>query len=118
MLQTPVGFLIVNAVIVTLLVAYFLGIKKNSSPTSLNFKKKRIFNDDQSVSSGEDSRGSKSLNIFFNYNGHSFDAYEVLGVPAGSTLDEIKEAYQKSLSSHDESSKPFYKAAYEAITKS
>src|SRR5690349_4462282 len=25
----------------------------------------------------------KSLNVMFNYNGHSWDAYEVLGVPAG-----------------------------------
>lgn len=58
-----------------------------------------------------------ALNVFFNYNGHSFDAYEVLGVPAGSTLEEIQSAYQKTLTNHDESTRPFYRAAYEAILR-
>ncbi len=35
------------------------------------------------------------LNVFFNYKGHSFDAYEVLGVPAGSNLTEIKNVIKK-----------------------
>ncbi len=114
MFQSPLSFLIVNGVVVILLVAYFLNIKKSPS-SSLNFKKK---NASTTESAPHDDHNAVSLNVFFNYNGHSFDAYEVLGVPAGSTLAEIKEAYQKTLSTHDESSKPFYKAAYEAITKS
>lgn len=37
---------------------------------------------------------SKSLNVMFVYNGHTFDAYEVLGIPAGSSLDSAKKAFE------------------------
>lgn len=57
----------------------------------------------------------KSLNVMFNYNGHSWDAHEVLGVPAGAPMDMIKTAYQKSLSTTDASSHDFLNTAYTAI---
>lgn len=57
----------------------------------------------------------RSLNVIFNYNGHSWDAYEVLGLPAGSSIERVKEAYQVRLSESDDSSKAFLQAAYKAI---
>lgn len=59
-----------------------------------------------------------ALNVFFNFNGHSFDAYEALGVPAGSTLDEIQRAFQRSVQSSDPASQEFFAAAFNAIKQS
>jgi hypothetical protein len=62
-----------------------------------------------------------SLNAFFNWNGHSFDAYEALGIPAGSSLESAHSAYLQAISgaaaSGDEDSKLFFKAALEAIAR-
>lgn len=56
-----------------------------------------------------------SLNVMFNYNGHSFDAYETLGVPAGSDFSDVRTAYQKAIEGCDESSQDFFKTALDAI---
>lgn len=61
---------------------------------------------------------SKSLNVIFNYNGHSWDAFEVLGIPAGAKPPMVEEAYKKALKTTDRSSHDFIKTAYEAIRKS
>lgn len=58
---------------------------------------------------------AKSLNVMFNYNGHSWDAYEVLGVPAGASLQIVTEAYQRALLSTDTVSTDFLETAYRAI---
>ena len=63
------------------------------------------------------SPGEKVLNVLFQWNGHSWDAYEVLGIPAGSSREAAMSAYQKHAAQADAQSQPFYKAAYEAITK-
>lgn len=59
--------------------------------------------------------GSKQLNIMFNYNGHMWDAYEVLGVPAGMGLPEVTRAYQELAKKSDPSSHDFIYTAYKAI---
>lgn len=58
---------------------------------------------------------SRSLNVFFNYNGHTWDAYEVLGLPAGSSMDKVFAAYKKALESVTPESKHFIETAYQAI---
>ncbi|MGZ3769811.1 MAG: hypothetical protein ACXVCP_09295 [Bdellovibrio sp.] len=57
----------------------------------------------------------KNLNVMFNYNGHSWDAYEVLGVPAGSSIKTVTEAYQKAVVKNSKSSLDFLETAYKAI---
>lgn len=57
----------------------------------------------------------RDLNIFFNYNGHSWDAYEVLGIPAGSPMTEVTKAYQYEVKKSGESSHDFLYTAYKAI---
>lgn len=61
---------------------------------------------------------SKNLNVIFNYNGHSWDAFEVLGIPAGAKPSAVEEAYKKAIQSTDKSSHDFIRTAYEAIRKS
>lgn len=57
----------------------------------------------------------RPLNVVFNYNGHSWDAYEVLGLPAGSSMEKVEAAYRESLSRVEDGSKPFMEAAFAAI---
>ena len=59
---------------------------------------------------------AKSLNVLFNYNGHAWDAYEVLGVPAGASLPMVTEAYQKAVREQvAHQSLDFLETAYKAI---
>jgi hypothetical protein len=58
---------------------------------------------------------TKSLNVIFNYNGHSWDAYEVLGVPAGSGIKDVTAAYQAALRKNKKESHVFLETAYKAI---
>ncbi len=64
---------------------------------------------------GLDFGGEEELNILFNYNGHLWDAFEVLGVPAGSGLEMIERAYEQSVNSMDPSSRELIDLAYQAI---
>ncbi|MBC7370411.1 MAG: hypothetical protein H7326_02535 [Bdellovibrionaceae bacterium] len=57
----------------------------------------------------------KELNVLFNYNGHTWDAYEVLGVPAGAGLVEVTKAYQEMLRKADPESHTYLETAYRAI---
>lgn len=59
----------------------------------------------------------KSLNIMFNWNGHSWDAYEVLGLPAGSSREAAHAALQAALRRCDAETVPFLQAAYDAIAR-
>lgn len=58
---------------------------------------------------------SKDLNILFNYNGHSWDAYEVLGLPAGASLVDVTKAYQGMLKTADPESHEFLETAFKSI---
>lgn len=57
----------------------------------------------------------KNLSIFFVYNGHEWEAHEVLGVPAGASLPQVTEAYQKLILNSDSSTFEFYESSYQAI---
>ena len=59
----------------------------------------------------------KSLNVLFNWNGHTWDAYEVLGVPAGSSLESARTAFERGASLADTETVPFLKAAFDAIAR-
>lgn len=59
----------------------------------------------------------KQLNVIFQYNGHDFDAYQVLGVPAGSNLETVRKAYEKGLQMAEAESHEFLKTAYQAIVR-
>lgn len=60
-------------------------------------------------------QAARPLNVHFNYNGHSWDAFEVLGLPAGSSLEKVEAAYKESIARVDVGSRPFMEAAYKAI---
>jgi hypothetical protein len=61
---------------------------------------------------------ARVLNVLFLYNGHDWDAYEVLGIPAGASLPLVTEKYQKLVQEAlDQGQREFYEAAYQAILK-
>lgn len=62
-------------------------------------------------------QASKNLNIYFMYNGHSWEAHEVLGVPAGAPMTQVTDAYQKLILTNDSSTYEFYESANQAILK-
>ncbi|MBX2987126.1 MAG: hypothetical protein KF802_04440 [Bdellovibrionaceae bacterium] len=62
-------------------------------------------------------RRAKNLNVLFLYNGHDWDAYAVLGLPAGASLPLVTERYQQLIRHADKGELEFYEAAYQAILK-
>ncbi len=59
---------------------------------------------------------SRQLNVFFNWNGHTWDAYEVLGLPAGATRESVVQAFHECRAKSPDST-AFLQAATDAILK-
>lgn len=59
----------------------------------------------------------KTLNVIFNYNGHSWDAFEVLGLPAGSSKEEARVAFEKMKAGVATESQEFLTAALDSILR-
>ena len=58
---------------------------------------------------------AKMLNVVFNYNQHTFDAYEILGLPAGASFQMVEKAYLDMKANTNDSRLPLIEAAYHAI---
>ncbi len=56
--------------------------------------------------------------VFFAFNGHEWEAHEVLGCKIGEGLDAATQVYQQLLRTSDPSTFDFYEAAFNAILKS
>ena len=54
----------------------------------------------------------------FVFNGHTFDAYEILGIPAGSSLASAKKVFEAQITTLDPQQKEFLEAAFAAIKHS
>lgn len=67
-----------------------------------------------STSAGQQSTGS----VFFVYNGHEWEAHQVLGVPRSCTLAEATAHYQHLVKTADLSTLEFYESAHLAIIQS
>lgn len=60
----------------------------------------------------------KSNSVFFMYNGHEWEAFEVLGLPKGCDIQTATSHYQNLIRSSDPSTFEFFELAYSAILKS
>ena len=123
-------FLFFDFLVVLLVLIYVLRVK---SPRRLNLKKSQSARENPSglvnrkatvnadfskpKASGSHLGGIKErpLTVNFNYNGHSFEAHEVLGVPAGCSLAMAEEAYQRELNQVNPQSADFLQAAILAL---
>ena len=58
---------------------------------------------------------AKVLNVIFMWNGHSWDAYEVFGLPAGSSMESVRAKYNELQSLSDSGQQEFLMEALKAI---
>ena len=87
------GFLIFNGIIVLLIILRIFLDRKSPWPTINNdSKESRVTQNSQTE---QNSTGERALNCVFMYNGHSFDAFEVLGIPAGSDAVACQKAFSE-----------------------
>ncbi len=125
---TPKQYLLIYALIVTPIVISFFFIRRSHNPTRLNLNSRAQktptppphvegAGDVAFAGGGPAAAAEKSLNVLFQWNGHAWDAYEVLGVPAGSSLATVKTTYQGLLTQSTPDAHPFLNAAYETILK-
>ncbi len=88
-----------------LVLLFLIGRKGLTAPSKLNLKKDN---------SDKVDAGAKNLNVIFMYNGHSFDAYEILGAPAGASVATV-EKYFNQAKARGGSDMILLEAAFEAI---
>ena len=105
-------YLIFYGALVVLLVYLFIKQRKLPSPSSLNLKRPRGLQGSNDHLPNEG--GARDLTIYFNYNGETMEAHEVLGIPAGAPVDIAEVAY-KNESGNDPNRRDVFKHAIEAI---
>jgi len=130
--------LLINFLIVTGLVMYFLTARskrKQSGPLNISNQPnpmpaqevtppekahdpggevKKI--DPKSVKIEEPAFVKKEI-VYFVYNGHEWEAHEVLGLESGVSLPEATQHYQNLIKTSDPNTFEFYDAAFAAILK-
>ncbi|MBY0554083.1 hypothetical protein K2P97_06120 [bacterium] len=129
--------LFINFLIFLALVLFFwFGRSKPKQPTRLNMKappsqpeellqdKKQILELKpekepiaRDVSPKKPAQLGAVKTVYFVYNGHEWDAYEVLGLPRGCAINTATSHYQNLIKTSDPSTFEFYDAAYSAILK-
>lgn len=57
----------------------------------------------------------RALNALFQWNGHTWDGYEVLGLPAGSSVESARAAFDRAAALADKETLPFLRAALNAV---
>src|SRR5690606_31326012 len=62
--------------------------------------------------------GERVLQVYFNYNGETFEAYEVFGVPAGSSLARVEQALREHKNLQGPESRAFVNCAFQALKSS
>ena len=114
-------FLYFNGLVVLLLIVYFIWRpRRNPSRLKLRQPLQRDKLDplpDFKNAPETEKREERALNIIFQFNGHDFDAYEVLGLTAGSTLEHVDKVYAELLASSEQDAHEFFRIAYQAIRK-
>lgn len=113
-------FLLVNLFFVIILFILYKRDNKSQKPSKLNFSKNKraiepgefesVFREKQE----NNDQYEKVLNILFQFNGETWDAYEVLGLPAGSNIPQAKIALEVAIK-EGRDSEAFLNAAYNAI---
>lgn len=122
-------FILINALVVFFILLFFLRLKKRDEPSQLNLtgrKKEELppgsrakEEDKVEFSQSENEAGeSRSVNVIFQYNGHSWEAFEVLGLPAGSSKSDAERAFDRILKTSDKQTHDFYRSAIQAIRRS
>lgn len=57
----------------------------------------------------------RELNVVFMYNGHDWDAFQVLGIPAGSSAESAEQAFVREAAKSNAETREFLETALQAI---
>jgi hypothetical protein len=108
--------------IALLLVILFMARGKQAGPSRLKLSRKKAALREISAKKSNvpstvvhKASGERPLNVLFNYNGETFDAFEVLGLPAAAPWDLIERVYREQFLLKPYPEKVMYEAAYRAI---
>ena len=113
-------FLLLNIFFVIILFLLYRRDNKSQKPSKLNFNKNKRTLDSEAFEAvlrdkqENNDQYEKVLNILFQFNGETWDAYEVLGLPAGSNISDAKKAFEVALKAGKDP-EPFLRAALEAV---
>lgn len=123
--MTTQQFLILNLVVLGFFVfLFFLGKRGSKAPSNLRVTppppnagsaNNPIIPPDKKLALGLPEDKSRAIDSYFIYNGHSWDAYEVLGVSPESPVETIRAAFEKSIQRTDVGSHDFLKSALSTI---
>ncbi|MGZ3690039.1 MAG: hypothetical protein ACXVAX_00960 [Pseudobdellovibrio sp.] len=125
--------LLINFLIIGALVLYFvLGRSKHKQKAILDVKQESQSFEEVKVEKTEQGESivsavveikeetkkvsSKEI-VFFVYNGHEWEAHEVLGLKSGVSLEEATRHYQNLIKTSDPSTFEFFEAAFSAILR-
>jgi len=104
------------ALIVILLgFSFFRLSRRRRRPSKLNMKAGNASL--QPAPAGLDPQDATTLDCWFNYNGHLWEAHEVLGVPAGASFGEIQKAHQDLVAEMGLSSRALLDYALKSLEK-
>ena len=120
------NYIIAYSVVIGVLVFSFFFRSKSGKPSPLNLRGKKsqnvpsakVYEGSLKNKKKASSHGERNLDCLFMYNGEDYDAYQILGAPAGCNLQQAEAAYQEALRTSDPSTKPLLDAAIEALRKS
>jgi hypothetical protein len=118
-------FLWINIGVGLVFVALFLWKRGVKDPSRLQLRtknKKSLFktgtlSPEARASSVDPGAKVRDLNAKFLYNAHDWDAYDVLGIPAGSSYEIAQKAYEIASQKADSKTQDFLKTALETIRK-
>lgn len=125
----PKHYILLNGLIVILLISSILFLRRgNDEVPRLNLRKSTDrmpkatggekpsspFNDRGNDFDAAD--GARSLNVVFQYDGNWHDAFEILGIPAGTPLDQARAKFNELLVSASPERMEIMKAAIMAIS--
>lgn len=122
-------FYLINVIFAVAFLLWFMAGRKNSgSATPLNLRSPENpvdypvkYTPRERDVTGTQNVAEKSMKavpkVLFMYNGHDWDAHEVLGVADTATLSQITEKYQHLVKASDKGKLEFLETAYKAILK-
>src|SRR4051812_2761029 len=116
----PLQLLVGYGFVVIILLLTFLRLRRVQRPSSLRMQNQSSDErfsppKEHNLRLVKDFSEERTLNVYFNHNGHSWDAYEALGVPAGCGRDLVETAYRDLSARLDSDSKEFIQRGFDAI---
>ena len=102
--------------------AWFIARNPKREPSKLKMKAfSSSSHHTQAVEPHKSAKPSRPLNVNFEFENYTYDAYHVLGLPGGSSWESVQAAYKQSLSAKPEQggehSRECIQMAFEALKK-